>query len=76
MLDMGVVDYAEDCYDDVGHLNPDGASKTTAYLGQWLRENFDLPDHRGDSAYAHWDEYLAQYEAHRQTLWGGMTRMQ
>lgn len=76
MLDMGVVDYAADCYDDVGHLNPDGASKTTAYLGQWLSENFDLPDHRGDSAYAHWDTYLAQYEAHRQALWGGMTKMQ
>lgn len=73
MLDLGVVDYATDCYDDVGHLNPDGASKTTAYLGQWLDEHYDLPDHRGEEAYAHWDAYLAQYEAHREKLWGGMT---
>lgn len=75
MIGLGVVDYAVDCYDDVGHLNPDGASKTTAYLGQWLRENFDLPDHRGDSAYAHWDENLALYEAFRAEQWGGMTLM-
>lgn len=73
MTNLGVVDYAVDCYDGVGHLNPDGASKTTAYLGQWLRENYDLPDHRGDKAYAHWDDYLAKYEAHREALWGGMT---
>ena len=75
MLDLDVVDYAVDCYDSVGHLNPDGASKTTAYLGQWLDERYDLPDRRGDSAYAHWDVYLAEYEAHRQKLWGGMTQM-
>lgn len=73
MPGLGVVDYATDCYDDVGHLNPDGASKTTAYLGRWLRENCDLPDHRGDAAYAHWDENLAQYEAFRAEKWGGMT---
>lgn len=75
MTNLGVVDYAVDCYDDVGHLNPDGARKTTAYLGQWLRENYDLPDRRGEAAYAHWDAYLEQYEAHREALWGGMTRL-
>lgn len=70
MLDVeGLVDPAADCYDGVGHMNPDGASKTTAYLGRWLTENFDLPDHRGDAAYAYWDDSLARYEAYRAARW-------
>lgn len=74
MLDaQGLVDFNSDCYDGLGHLNPDGASKVTAYLGAWLSEHFDFTDKRGDAAYAHWDESLAQYEAHRESVWGGMT---
>ena len=74
MLDEDTgVDYAVDCYDGVGHLNPDGASKTTAWLGRWLCAHYPLDDHRGEAAYAHWDERLAQYEAFRAAQWGGMT---
>ena len=54
-----------------GHLNPDGASKATAFLGAWLKEHYDLPDRRGDSAYTHWDDNLAQYEAYRAENWTG-----
>ena len=74
MLDVeGLVDFDNDCYDGLGHLNPDGASKVTAYLGQWLSERFDFEDKRGDSAYAHWDENLKEYEAYREAVWGDMT---
>ena len=74
MLDEeGLVDLKNDCYDYLGHLNPDGASKVTAYLGAWLDEHFDFEDKRGEAAYAHWDAYLAQYEAHREAVWGDMT---
>lgn len=69
----GLVDFDTDCYDYLGHMNPDGATKITAYLGQWLTERYDLPDRRGEAAYAHWDEYLAQYEAEREARWGEMT---
>lgn len=76
MLDVeGLVDFDNDCYDALGHLNPDGASKVTAYLGAWLTEHFDLDDKRGDSAYAHWDKNLSEYEAYRETVWGDMTRL-
>ena len=71
MLRMGIVDNQTDCYDEMGHLNPDGASKATAFLGAWLKQQYDLPDRRGESAYAHWDANLAKYEAYRAENWTG-----
>lgn len=73
MTDIGVIDYDADCYDWLGHLNPDGASKTTAYLGAWLAQRYALSDKRGSDISAYWDEHLAQYQAYWQTLWGDMT---
>ena len=73
VLDMhgidGLIDYATDSYDWVGHMNPSGASKTTAYIGAWLKENYDLADYRGQAGFARWDENLAKYEAHRAEVW-------
>lgn len=73
VLDMhkidGLIDYGKDSYDWVGHLNPDGASKATAYIGAWLRENYGLEDHRGQAGFARWDENLAKYEAYRASVW-------
>lgn len=63
------IDPQTDCYDYIGHMNPSGASKTTAYIGAWLRENYDLTDYRGQAGYDRWDENLAQYEAHRVRVW-------
>ena len=63
------VDFGTDCYDVVGHLNPDGASKTTAWLGHWLTAHFPLADHRSDTAYGHWHARLLQYEAFRAAQW-------
>ena len=71
MVRMDIVDNQTDCYDWQGHLNPDGASKATAFLGAWLKAHYDLPDRRGDSAYAHWDDNLARYEAYRAENWTG-----
>lgn len=76
MLDVeDLVDFDSDCYDALGHLNPDGASKVTAYLGQWLSEHFDLEDKRSQAAYAHWNENLSAYETYREAVWGDMTRL-
>ncbi|MBQ6386881.1 MAG: SGNH/GDSL hydrolase family protein [Lachnospiraceae bacterium] len=38
-----------------GHWNVYGAEKVTAYMGKYLTEHYDLPDHRGDEAYSLWD---------------------
>ena len=74
MLDEeNLVNFDTDCYDYLGHLNPDGASKVTAHLGAWLDAHFDFADKREDSAYQHWNERLKTYEAYREEVWGGMT---
>ena len=48
-------DYATD-FVDYTHLNMSGAEKLSTYLADYLDENFDLPDHRGDPKYRQWEE--------------------
>ncbi|MBE5925409.1 MAG: hypothetical protein E7270_00235 [Lachnospiraceae bacterium] len=40
---------------DRNHLNIFGAEKVTEYLVNYLKENYDIEDHRGDSKYDAWD---------------------
>lgn len=70
-----LVDFETDCYDAGSHLNPDGATKVTAYLGQWISEHCDLTDHRTDTRYAHWQEALDAYILLREEKWGSLTRL-
>ena len=64
-----IVDYSTDCYDPASHLNPSGAWKVTDFIGQHLSEAYDLPDHRGEAAYAAWDsDYAAYRELKLQSL--------
>ena len=48
------LNFSEDFYDG-GHLNYKGAAKFTRYLGKYLKENYDLPDRRGDPKYYSWE---------------------
>ena len=41
---------------DHTHLNYHGAVKLTSWLGQHLHDKYNLPDHRGDPAYASWEQ--------------------
>ena len=63
------IDFETDCYDYLGHMNPDGAAKLTAFLGKWLTAHYDLADHRTDAAYSAWYDRLDQYEAYRAEHW-------
>lgn len=56
-----IVDYEIDCYDENSHLNPAGAKKVTAYLGDVLRSDYQLEDHREDSAFAKWTDMYQEY---------------
>ncbi len=52
-------------YYDQGHMNLTGTVKVSRWLGDWLDEQYDLPDHREDSAIseswnADWEEYAAR----------------
>ncbi len=46
-----------------GHWSIFGAEKITAWMGSYLTEHYDLPDHRGEAAYAQWDADIAPFEA-------------
>ena len=48
---------------DKSHLNYRGNRKFSAYFGNYLKENYDVPDRRGDSKYDSWQrnaEYIRQ----------------
>ena len=63
-----IVDYTTDCYDPNSHLNPSGARKVTDYLGQVLSAQYGVPDHRGDAAYARWDDDYDAYISEKTQL--------
>lgn len=56
------IDWNSETSDGGNHLNHYGAMKVTPVFGKWLKEQFDLPDHRGDLAYASWDEHYRMYQ--------------
>jgi hypothetical protein len=55
------INWNRDSADGGSHLNYKGAVKATAYLGEYLSENFTLPDRRSDSAYQQWDRDYADF---------------
>ena len=57
------IDWNFDTKDMGDHLNYYGAVKTTKYLGEYLKANYALPDHRNDDVYSGWNETLERYLA-------------
>ena len=49
------MDFETDMADD-GHLNAPGAAKFTSVFGQYLAENYAIPDHRGEEVYETWEK--------------------
>lgn len=58
------LDFERD-FGDVNHVNYLGAEKYTAYLMNYLSENYELPDHREDTSYRKWEEDYAVFDASR-----------
>ena len=54
-LDFGT-DYA-----DGGHFNEKGSAKYTNKLGEYINNNYDIPDHRGEAAYSDYDRMAEWY---------------
>lgn len=50
---MGL-DFSTD-FADHAHLNVSGSKKYTSYLGEWLTENYEIPDRRGQKGYESWE---------------------
>lgn len=59
--DMGI-DWKTDSLDKGDHLNLTGAGKVTHYIEKFIKSNYDLADHRGDTAYESWDNEAKEYE--------------
>lgn len=49
------LDYQKDFKDD-NHLNSTGGEKVSRYFANWLVKQCNLQDHRGDDAFAQWEE--------------------
>lgn len=56
-----VINWKKDSADGGSHLNVDGAKKASDYLGNYLKENYNLADHRNDAAYEQWNKDLKEY---------------
>lgn len=54
------LDFSTDFYNDL-HVNLLGAEKYTDFLAWYIVDNYNLPDHREDMAYAHWNDMYAEY---------------
>ena len=48
-------------YIDNFHCNVSGALKVTDYIGQYLKEHYEVADHRGREEYSCWDKDLKWY---------------
>lgn len=59
--DIGI-DYATDFY-DAAHLNVQGSTKYTLYFGAYLKDNYNLEDHRNKKNSKSWDEAYETYKA-------------
>ena len=61
------MDYSIDCNDSNSHLNAAGARKLTSWLGKYILDNYDIPDRRGDAAYAYWDSDYERYAEYKRS---------
>lgn len=72
---------------DYGHTNYWGAQKVTAYLGEFLKNHYQLTDHSGDARYALWDldlkarqhewsNYVLTQVCDRQTYFEELSRLE
>lgn len=57
--EMGL-DFSTDFY-NAGHTNIVGALKFTKWMQEYLIENYDLPDRRGDERYSAWESSYRSY---------------
>lgn len=55
-------------YGDYGHVNVSGTFKLTNYMGTYLKEQYDLTDHRLDEKAQKWDRDLAVYTEIKPTV--------
>lgn len=56
------IDWKTESRDDGDHINHSGALKVTKFMGKYLYDNNELPDHRNDINYNSWNEAYINYK--------------
>ncbi|MBQ8623588.1 MAG: hypothetical protein IJ424_04320 [Oscillospiraceae bacterium] len=70
MLNLGIVDFSTDMYNDNNHLNFTGACKVTDWLGEYLTENYRLDDYSQNEFWIADHEEYVEYKAENiKNLW-------
>lgn len=59
-IDEMDLDFTQD-FVDASHVNAIGTEKVTEFYGNYLRENYDLPDRSQDERYSDWHEECQEY---------------
>ena len=59
--DMGL-DMSVSFRDKGNHLNYEGAKVLTKYVGEYIKDNFDLDDRRLDAKYDYWNDSVKEFE--------------
>lgn len=60
-LDDFKIDYKTDLH-NITHINVYGATKYTLYLSKYLKENYQLEDHRKDKKYDSWESEYQRFK--------------
>jgi len=58
----------KDSSNDNSHLNLSGAHKMSYYLGDFITNNFSIPDQRNNPLYDDWNQYYSLYEDYKLSL--------
>lgn len=56
------INWETDTQDGGDHLNIKGAEKIGEYLSNYIKQNFNLEDHRNDEKYVEWNDALRRYK--------------
>lgn len=69
------LDFSKDFFNG-NHTNCFGAEKYTRFLGNYIAEHYDMPDHSEDAAYAEWSEEYKRFAEEEKTCKEAVTKMQ
>ena len=61
LKDFNDIDFSHDFY-NAEHINVYGATKYTLYFSKYLKEKYDLNDHRNDKNYSSWDKEYERFK--------------
>lgn len=60
------INWKKDTYDAGDHLNLDGAQEVAKGLSNFIKNNFEIQDHRNDASYQEWNDRLLEYNKQKE----------